>query len=170
MSDHLVTLEPDDSGSAGTQERGTPAIASIQLGPALEGLPMLQAMAGLAATRSRALGGEIAAGLLVGAFQQTAKDCQDLKRELNATRDRLEQRSQALADSQTEVAVLRVRLAEGSSERHIRNLLITVGTFLIGLGIDTYRSRGYTGAIVFCGLGATLVLVGWFAQPGRAPR
>lgn len=172
MPDESETLvrEPQDTGTAGTQQPASPTENLNQLGAALQGLPMVQAVVGLATTRSKGLGGEITAGLLAGIVHQTAQEYHDTKRELATTRERLEQKQQALADSRQEVAVLLVRLREVSSGRHLRNLLIIVGSFLIGLGFDSYRNGLNTGAIIFCGLGALLVLVGWFAQRGKAEK
>jgi hypothetical protein len=123
---------------------------------------MVAAISGLAASRSRGLGGEITAGLLAGAFQQNALEHQDCKQQLKDTRNRLDAAREALANSRTDVAVLAQKLAQASEDRHLRNLLILVGSALIGFAIDSLRNGFGFAGFVLCVLGALLVILAWF--------
>ena len=168
-SEKLAVAVPPESGSAGTQQAAKPGAAPdpAEVNPVLEGLPMVQAVIGLAASRSRGLGGEITAGLLAGAFHQTAQDYQECKLELKATRRELDDTRKSLAKAETDNAVLRHRLSDASTSRHLKNLLILIGTAVIGFGIDAYRNQLNTSALGLCVVGALLILIAWFTPLGR---
>jgi hypothetical protein len=169
-SEDIVTHvpEPLNTGSAGTQKEG-----SVELVPAAQespwgSLPMAQTVGGLAATRARSLGGEVASALLAGSFAQLSYDLQETKRELSTARQQLDETRIELSGSRTEAAVLHERVGTASKTKHFRNLGITVGAMLIGIGVDLYRNGIYALASILCLLGALLILVGWFSTAGGA--
>ena len=82
--------ELQDTGSAGTQETEPAQAVSPALPEgALERLPLAKAVEGLAATRSRSMGGEVAASLLAGSFNQISHELNEAKNELRETRNEL---------------------------------------------------------------------------------
>jgi hypothetical protein len=151
-----------------------PGANSIELysKSALQDLPMAKAVVGLAATHSRGLGGEVAAGFIAGAISQSAQDYQEAKRNLAAEREKLDGARQELSDSQRQAAVLRERVAGMSRSKHLGNLLILVGTSLIsiGLGGDPFHSQLNAQTLGLCIVGALLILVAWFAPVQRGDK
>ncbi|NKE70628.1 hypothetical protein [Candidatus Manganitrophus noduliformans] len=158
--------EPTETGSAGTQQPGIETAVSAAQESPLDGLPIARAVEGLAATRSRSMGGEVAANLIAGSFSQLSYDLQETKQELRSTRQELERTREELSDYKTKAAVLEERVSTSFKGRHLRNLSITVGTFIIYLGIELYRNNIDKYPYILGGLGALLVLLGWFSKEG----
>jgi len=157
---------PEDTGSSGTQLTGTGEIVSIVKSP-LEGLPIVQAVEGLAATRSRCFGGEVGTSLLAGSFAQLSYDLQTTRRELNNTREELKRTNGEMSNYKIRVAVLQERVFAYFRERLLKNLSITIGTTLVVIGMGLYRNNLKYDYII-CGLGALLLIFGWFSKPGEA--
>lgn len=159
--------EPENTGSAGTQVTEP----EKQLSPAapdtaLEKLPLEKTIEGLSATRSRSMGGEIAAGLLSGSFNQICHELKETKHELRETRSDLKTTNQDLSDCKERAAVLSERVRSGSRSRHLQNISILAGTTFVALGIELYRNDLDKFAYIVGGLGALMILLGWFFLPG----
>ena len=162
------TPEPTETGSAGTQEIGTPASLSVNQQSPLEGLPITRTVEGLAATHSRSMGGEVAANLLAGAFTQITHDLQETKQDLDSTQKKLEMTHEELSDYKTKTAVLQERVNITHKNRHLKNLSMTAGTILIALGVDLYRNDFDKSAYILGALGMLFILLGWFSKEGSA--
>jgi hypothetical protein len=158
---------PEETGSSGTQLIGTGEVFSIAKESPLEGLPIVQAVEGLVATRSRCFGGEVGTTLLAGSFAQLSYDLQTTKRELNNTREELKRTNGELSDYKIRVAVLQERVIAYLRERLLKNLSITIGTALVVIGMGLYRNNLKYDYIV-SGLGALLLIFGWFSKPREA--
>jgi len=158
--------KPNETGSAGTQQTGTASVAPVEKESPLQGLPITEVVEGLAATRSRSMGGEVAANLIAGSFTQLSHNYQETRQELRNTRLELERAQKELSGSKTKTAVLQERVNNVFRERHLKNLSITAGTVLIGLGIEFYRNNLEKASYVVAGLGLLLIFLGWFSRGG----
>lgn len=158
--------KPTETGSSGTQQAGTSELVTIAEKSPLSGLPITQRVEGLAATHSRSMGGEVAANLIAGSFSQLSHDLQATRDELNNTRDELRQALNDLSNAKIRVAVLEERSSTAERDRHLKNLSITAGTALIGIGIELYRNNFDKFGVIVGGLGLLLFLLGWFAPKG----
>lgn len=158
--------KPDETGSAGTQQTGTAGVVPAEQESPLQGLPITQIVEGLAATRSRSMGGEVAANLIAGSFTQLSHNFQETKQELHSTRRELERTREELSGYKIKAAVLQERVSYLFRDRHLKNLSITVGTVLIGLGIEFYRNNLEKTSYIVTGLGALLIFLGWFSRDG----
>ena len=162
--------QPDDTGSAGTQEIATQQeILPVSSSP-LEGLPIAEAVAGLAATKSRSMGGELAARLIDGSFRQVSYDLRETQRELRETRQRLSGVQEELSKCKTKAAVLTERIRAHARGRHLRNLSVMVGTVLVGIGVELYRNDLVKSSLLIGILGVLLMLFGWLSTGGEAER
>ena len=160
--------QPDDTGSAGTQTTGTQQeTLPVSSGP-VEGLPITEAVAGLAATKSRSMGGELAARLIDGSFKQVSYDLRETQRELRETRQRLGGVQEELSKCETKAAVLTERIRAHARGRHLKNLSITAGMALVGIGVEFYRNDLAKFSLIICGLGSLLMLFGWLSTGGEA--
>lgn len=158
--------KPVETGSTGTQQIGTTRdVLAEQVSP-LQGLPIARIVEGLAATRYRSMGGEVAANLIAGSFTQLSHNFQETKQELQTTRRELESAREELSDYKTKAAVLQERVSNIFRDRHLKNLSITVGTVLIGLGIEFYRNNLEKASYIVGGLGILLIFLGWFSRDG----
>lgn len=155
--------QPQDTGSSGTQQAGSSDLMPLDREGPLHGLFITQTIEGLAATRSRSMGGEVAANLLAGSFSQLSHDLHATKAELKATRDDLREKTDALSEMKTKAAVLQERVSAHDRERHLRNLSIAVGSALIGIGIELYKNNFDKFGFTAGGIGVLLVFLGWFS-------
>ena len=154
---------PSDTGSSGTQELGhQELVPSVPIG----GLPMVQRFSGLAAARSKNMGGEVVATLVTGILEQLSFDLQETKRELSATRKELDDTRRQLAARETEIAVLRSKLAVSTKSKNLRELNLVLGAGLLGVGIDLYRSSLRGLAAIVGVIGLILLLFGWLSGRG----
>jgi hypothetical protein len=158
---------PQDTGSTGSQEASVSELASIEKESPLSGLPITQKIEGLAATHSRSMGGELAANLLAGSFTQLSHDLQASRQELTNTRDQLRQATSDLSSARTRCAVLEALAKSDAKNRHLKNFCIFTGTVLLGIGIELSRNSFETSSYITGGLGALLLLFGWFTSNSR---
>lgn len=114
--------EPKDTGSSGAQEVAT-AIVPVGKESPLKGLPIAEALEGLAATRSRSLGGEIAAHVISATFTQLSEDLQKTKRDLKDNQEELKRSVKEFYNVKEENAVLKERLRTQSKEGRFRNIV-----------------------------------------------
>lgn len=160
--------QPDETGSAGTQTTGTQQeILPVSSSP-VEGLPIAEAVAGLAATKSRSMGGELAARLIDGSFRQVSYDLRETQRELRETRQRLSGVQEELSKCKTKAAVLTERIRAHARGRHLKNLSVMVGTVLVGIGVEAYRNNLTKSSLLIGVLGVLLMLFGWLSTGGEA--
>lgn len=158
--------KPTDTGSAGTQQTGTGEVVAIaKVGPFV-GLPITQRVEGLVATHSKSMGGEVAANLIAGSFGQLSYDLQSTKQELSDSRRELKQVLGELSEAKTRSAVLEERASTAERDKHLKNLSITAGTALIGIGIELYRNNFDKFGYIVGGFGLLLVVLGWFSRKG----
>jgi len=162
--------KPTETGSAGTQQAGSGALVTAAEESPLSGLPITQRVEGLAASHPRSMGGEVAANLIAGSFSQLSHDLETTRNELSAVRGELKQALNDLSDTKTRAAVLEERATAADRERHLKNLSITAGTILIGIGIELYRNNFDKSGVIVGVLGMLLVVLGWITQKGGAEK
>lgn len=152
---------PEDSGSSGEQE---PASSGKSLIPAepQKGLPLAEAVEGLAASRSKSLG-EFGSVLLAATTRHIAEENRELKADKKALQEELSAQRDQLETARTDKAVLTERLDSVRQGKHVRNFAIAVGTALASAGVMLSRDGidGYSVGLVVAG--SLLLLVSWFA-------
>lgn len=161
--------KPPDTGSDGSQEISKEMQATNFQSP-MAGLPIARVVEGLAATRSKSMGGEIAAGLIAGSFTQISHELYETKQELKITRSTLEQKIENLSDYKQRAAVLEERVRSNSNSRHLRNLSIAVGTTLVGIAIEFLRNKMDNFSYITGALGFLLILLGWLSADKEASK
>lgn len=156
--------KPPGGGSTGTQQPEASDITPIEPYSPLAGLPLAQRVEGLAATRPRNFGGEIAANLLAGSFSQMSKDLQIQRESASAANERANQLQRELGTANTRVAVLEERLAAHERTQNVKHIAIFAGTALLAVAIDLFKAEmKVVGAIVAI-LGAGLLFFGWISK------
>lgn len=159
--------EPTDTGSSGTQRVLISETDQAAPDKPLAGLPIVQMVEGLAATRSRSLGGEVAAGLIAGSFSQLSHELTQTKQELREVRKALDDTKEKLSEEKITSAKLHGEIDSFNNEKAIRSVCLVAGTAVIGFGIDqSNNSRIKLGAILIL-IGIGLSLVGWFSVGRR---
>lgn len=155
--------DPNESGSDGLQvrdeENETP-FESQQIGR-----PVAEAITGLAASNPRTFGSEGASALIAGVTLQLTVDLELAREEIINLRTENKQLTSELAEERVERAVLKERIGSFRSSRHLKNLGVSIGSLLVGLGIQLVLEEST--AIGFAGiaLGAVLLLASWSAAP-----
>ena len=155
-----------ETGSTGTQGSADKDSALIPLEPTkpFDGLLIAKAVAGLAASKPRSLGGEAAANMLSGAFMQLSNNNAELKAENKELHDKYDNVKDEFSESNKEVAVLKERLHSTGRFKHFQNISILIGTTLFALAFkDDLASYRF----ILGSAGALLVLLGWFISPGK---
>ena len=157
--------EVGDTGSSGTQQETVEPIRIVRDSP-MAGLPIMQAVTGLAMAKPKSFGGEIGAHLLAATFTQLSYQLEETKQELRDTRNELKKCETELSDCRTKAAVLRERIDSYSKIHHLKNLSIAGGTILLGIGIQLHRSKMEGAGYFVAGLGVLFILLGWFLREG----
>lgn len=153
---------PEDSGSDGSQSTGGQSI-DLVVADQLKDLPIAHTIQGIAASNSRAFGGEVASALIAGATSQLAFELRDSKNEVVKLQNKNERLMQDLSEKNVENAVLNERLTASNAMRHLRNFGIAAGTTLFTVSFslfdtEQFQSYGYAAVTI----GTLLVLAGWF--------
>lgn len=163
MNDPIEVPTPEESGSYGTQTKADATQELVAAKPLVA--PMADAITGLAASHSRAFGGEVASTLIAGATSQMAIELNEAKHELTRLREKLENVTTALADEKVKAAVLTTRIQEFRSTSHLKNIGIAVGTLLVGIGIQMVQGNTPSYGVATVIVGALLVVIGWITAP-----
>ena len=160
--------DPNESGSDGLQirdeENETPLV-SQQIGR-----PIAKAITGLAASNPRAFGGEAASTLIAGVTLQMAGDLENAREEIANLRGENKQLTSELAEERVKSAVLRERIGSFRSSRHLKNVGVSIGALLVGLGIQFVLGESAEIGIAGIALGVVLLLASWNAAPKEAQK
>lgn len=155
--------EPKDSGSDGQQVRAEES-EEISL-PQQVGQPMSKTIAGLAASNSRAFGGEVASALIAGATSQMSVELDQAREELTRQRERNDQLNREISAEKIKSAVLAERINSFRSTRHLKNLGIATGSLIFGIGIQLIKSGSLESGVAGIALGTLLLLFSWLSVP-----
>lgn len=166
MNSEIKIPTPQDSGADGSQIKAESATLNIHT----QQVGIAQAITGLAASNSRAFGGEVASTLIAGATSQMAIELTQTKQELKDLRETYSQQTQSLANERIQSAVLSERIDSYRSSRHLKNIGISIGSVLIGLGItlitDKLEIYGFPSLII----GAILMISSWASAPKKGDK
>ncbi len=160
--------EPHVSGSDGSQvtaEVSEDCISSQQVGR-----PMTNAITGLAATNSRAFGGEVASTLIAGATSQMSVELDQTKVELNEQREKNERLTQELTSEKIKSAILGERIESFRSSRHLKNIGIAIGSILLGTGVQLIKMESLAYGVSCLVIGAILIIFSWASAPKRGDK
>jgi hypothetical protein len=164
MSETTEIPIPDSSGSAGGQQAASPTDVLDPIEP-LAGLPIVNTLHGLATRNSRAFGGDVPAALLNAATRQLGNEYLEMKAENRKLIEKLEKLREDATDLRVEHAVLEERIQSEGKNKHIRNLCITVGVGLVGVGYAQAKVALDAYAVVAMLVGILLTAIGWFSHP-----
>lgn len=159
---------PLDTGSSGTQTPTGDEVTLLEASSPFRGVPIAQAIEGLAATKARSLGGDVGATLLAGSFTQLTHDLETTRRALRLKENDFQRVTNELATSTTHAAVLDERLGSISRNQRIRQLAVFAGTALAGVAIDLWKSDMTKVAAIVGVLGVALLLFGALTPTGGA--
>lgn len=162
MPDESAIPMPDRSGSCGSQLVADPTVVLTEARP-LDGLHLASTVEGIAAKNTKAFGGDVAAALIGAATRQMSQDYSDVKTENRQLHSRLEKMRDDLETTRTKNAVLVERVRSEGKNKHLRNLSITVGTTLVGIGAALSRSGQDSFSAAAFVFGALLFILGWFS-------
>lgn len=163
MNSEIDVPEPEDSGSDGRQEKSEHKSEVVDLQPV--GRPMERAITGLAASNSRAFGGEVASTLIAGATSQMAVELDQIRKELHGQREKNERVMADLSEEKIKSAVLSERVDSFRSTRHLKNIGIAVGTLSLSVGLQLIDSNLSAYGVAALVIGSVLLLVSWMAAP-----
>lgn len=168
MSDSDIDKEnipyPTNPGSSGLQKQEQQATAVNTSAPFAQN-HLATAIEGIAASSTRALGGEVGSAMVAAATRQLVSDNEQLRAENRDLRSRYDTQRNDLEDSRTKAAVLRERLSAEGRNRHLRNLSITIGVGLFGIGLNMARTEIDAASIGAMVVGVVLGLLGWLTGP-----
>jgi hypothetical protein len=153
-----------DSGVNGTQAAGPLEPQAIDATPPTHGLPITHVFEGLAATRSRSLGGEVAASLIAGSFTQLAHDLDITRKDLRMRDEQLRKANDELGSSKAKIAVLTERLGNTGRTQQLKQLSIFLGTALMSVAVDLYKNNLDKISYLLGLAGAILLLTGWLTN------
>ena len=157
---------PQDTGTTGTQKQTSDSVSLVESPQPLKGLPIADAVTGLASTHSRSLGGEVAASLLASSFTQISHELQYAKLQVKDLTIELKTSEQEKHDWKEKALVLQERVEANQAIRKLGNISITLGTALVGIGIELYRNKLEGVSYLCAAIGGGLILLGWFSGRG----
>jgi hypothetical protein len=167
LSEPLISMEipkPPEIGSAGNQQPEVSDLTPIEPYAPLMGLPLAQRVEGLAATKPRNLGGEVAATLIAGSFTQMSTDLQLQREQASSATEHANRLQQEFATSSARVAVLEERLAAYERTQTIKHIAIFAGTALLAVAIDLFKAELKALGSIVALLGAALLVFGWITR------
>ena len=156
--------EIEETGSTGAQQPASKEITPAHPESPFSPGPMSEVVNGLASSRPRSMGGEVAANLLAGSFAQLSNELAETKADLRATHETLDATRTNLSECETREAVLQERVSTAIGGRHLRNVALVGGTALLGIGLELGRSKAETLSLLVGGIGLLLILMGWFRR------
>ena len=125
-----------------------------------------QVMHGIAASNSNRLSGEFVTQLMAANFSQLTSD-NDLKnKEIKELREKIERTLEELNEWKLQSRVLKERLESNGKLSTLRNLAITFGSALVGIGIELYRNNLTHQSHLVSVIGIGLILFSWFGCIG----
>lgn len=154
---------PVESGVAGTQVAGVASNLPSEVMPPLHGVPMSDVIEGLAATRPRSLGAEAPAALIAAAVSDLSRDLRIAQRVAQEKDDEVRQVSRELSTARERLATLNERLGATHGTQKMKQFCIFVGTVMLSVGIDLYKSNLANLSYLVGILGAGLLFFGWRA-------
>lgn len=157
--------KPSDSGSDGQQERGE-ANQKFELAQPFPA-PIATTIAGLAASNSRAFGGETTSKLVAGVASHFANELENNRQELAKLRKSCESLREELAEERVRSAVLSERIESFRSTGHLKNVGIAIGTLILGFGGQQAQEGNTVSGIGVIIVGSLIVLLSWFSVPKR---
>lgn len=154
----------DNRGASGGQSAPKQGCEVTELPPLSK---MSSIVEGLAATKSKSFGGEIGASLLAGSFHQLSNDLDSAKVELREMREQLSNSNKELNNWKQNSLVLEERVLANGKIRTLGNAALTLGSVLVGVAIELYRSKmlNIAGAVAL--VGVIMFLLGWFTGLGN---
>jgi hypothetical protein len=156
-----------DAGSDGSQEVSSKEL-NHELQIPIDGLPITKVVQGLAASKSRSMGGEVAANLIAGSFNQISQELYETKKELKVTRSKLDEKIENLSDCKQRVAVLEERVRAALRNRNLRNFSIFAGTSLIAIALQLENMS--VSSYIIGLLGCLFIVFGWFSTDGEVKK
>ena len=141
-------------------------VTDLEVVTPFNGLPLAQAINGLASTNSRSMGGEVGAALLAGSFAQLSSDLIDARHIVSNKDTELQRVNTELSAKTTRVAVLEERLGSLSRNQRIKQIAVFAGTVLLSVAIDLWKSNNANIAVIIGLLGAVLLAFGGFSPAG----
>lgn len=129
---------------------------------------MAETLYGLAASKSKSMGGEVSAQLIAAAFGNQTRDLDDTKLELTKTRKKLDDTNAELSSAKANNAVLRERLDNLGAIRHAKNLAIAIGTLLLGQGFKFIVDSLVPFGVGLFVVGALMIVLAWFSAPPKS--
>lgn len=131
---------PSNTGANGTQRPGSPDEPGFEAAAPLEGV-LLNTVRGLARSNPRSLGGDTNAAFLAGIVHHLTNDLESVKIKLNAKELKIFELSGDLAEARTNVTKLTERLSSASKTSRINQWTGIIGTALLGIALDMYKSN-----------------------------
>lgn len=163
MKSEVEIPEPKDSGSDGSQIKSQTLGEPSSFQPV--GRPIANAVIGLANANSRAFGGEVASTLIAGVTSQMSVELDQTRQELTEQRKKNEKLAIDLSNEKIKSAVYSERLEAFRSTRHLKNVGVSVGTLLVGTGIQLIRSASEAYGVACLVVGSVLVIISWASTP-----
>jgi hypothetical protein len=154
---------PQDTGATGTQEQKNDSVSLVESPQPPEGMIIADRVNGLASTNSRSLGGEVAAGLISSTFTQMSHDLQDAKSQIRYLTKELKTSEQGKHEWKEKASVLQERVEANQTIRTLGNISITLGTALLGIGIELYRNNLEGLSYLISAIGGSFILLGWLS-------
>jgi hypothetical protein len=114
------------------------------------------------------MGGEVAANLIAGSFNQISQELYETKKELKVTRSKLDEKIENLSDCKQRVAVLEERVRAALRNRNLRNFSIFAGTSLIAIALQLENMS--VSSYIIGLLGCLFIVFGWFSTDGEVKK
>lgn len=149
--------DPTSTGVEGTQTQGL-AVVPATLAPPMQISSVPDAIDGLLATHSRNLGGDVAARLLAASMRHTSNQLAAAHETISIKNSEEKAAIETITKLKVEIAELGGRLKQIQGASRTGSVCTFVGTALLGVAIDLYKSNVSVGAVLTGLLGVALLL------------
>jgi len=128
---------------------------------------VVDAVTGIAASKSRSLGSDAASAIVAASMSQMSRELESERKSNSDLRDKIEMMTSQMGEERSKVAVLEERVRSEQRTKNLRNLCILIGTSMVVFAIELYANELLKYAAPTSGFGVLLLAYGWFSS-GRA--
>lgn len=155
--------QPENIGSDGKQVAKSARIEELGENP-LGTLPLVREIEGIAG-RGKGFGNDVANGVVVGTLRMLDGQNRQLTNDLHECQQRLDKRTNELAEAKTREAILEERLRGYISTRKLVNFATVIGSLVFSFGVERLLSGDLGSGTSGVALGLILVLLAWLVGP-----
>lgn len=153
------TPPPTNPGGSGTQERGSSNLQELLANSSLAGIVL--AVKTLAEENPKAMGGNVAATLMLGLVTTLGCEATASRDEATGKTDKIEKMKDDLSEERQKTARLAERISGMTRMQTATQYCMTMASILVGVAVDGYKSNNTPIFMIAGGIAIALLAGSW---------